>query len=247
MQSLLSSDLIKFSKTDNSFCHSCQLGKHVKLPFDSVQSSLFETFQIIHSDVWTSPVSSIGGKKYYVFLDHFSHYVWVYPLKRKSEVFQAFLHLSAYIHNQFGHQIKSLQCDNGGEYNNSQFLNYFSTNGITHRFSCPHTSQQNGKVERTLRTLNNFVCTLLFQANLLMGYWVEALNMAAHLFNILPSTAIQNDISFTKLFNKPVSYQHLRVFGCLCYPNLTATAQHKLSLRSTACVFIGFPTSHKGY
>ena len=29
----------------------------------------------------------------------------------------------------------------------------------------------------------------------------------------------------------------LRVFGCLCYPNLSATTRHKLSPRSMACVF----------
>ena len=39
----------------------------------------------------------------------------------------------------------------------------------------------------------------------------------------------------------------MRVFGCLCYPNLSATARHKLAPRSTACVFLGYPSSHKGY
>jgi hypothetical protein len=39
----------------------------------------------------------------------------------------------------------------------------------------------------------------------------------------------------------------LRVFGCLCYPNLSATAAHKLAPRSAACVFLGYPSSHKGY
>jgi hypothetical protein len=37
------------------------------------------------------------------------------------------------------------------------------------------------------------------------------------------------------------------VFGCLCYPNLYATTDHKLSSRSTRCVFLGYPREHKGY
>jgi hypothetical protein len=32
--------------------------------------------------------------------------------------------------------------------------------------SCPYTSQQNGKAERILRTTNNVIRTLLFQASM---------------------------------------------------------------------------------
>lgn len=247
LQSLISSRLISCSK-DMSLCHACQLGKHVRHPFEPVISSVFEPFQLIHSDVWTSPVSSISGIKYYViYLDHFTHFVWVYPLKHKSDVFATFLLFSSYVQNQLGQKIKSLQCDNGGEYNNRQFLEHLASHGIVARFSCPYTSQQNGKAERTLRTLNNFVRTLLIQANMPPQFWVEALHMAAHLFNILPSTTIQNQTPFTKLFQKSVDYNSLRVFGCLCYPNLLPTSSHKLSPRSTACVFLGYPTQHKGF
>ncbi|GJR20593.1 ribonuclease H-like domain-containing protein [Tanacetum coccineum] len=96
-----------------------------------------------------------------------------------------------------------------------------------------------------LRTLNNITRTLLFQAHIPPSYWVEALNMAAHLLNILPSTAINNEIPFTKLHNKPPTYDHLRVFGCLCYPHISF--DHKLQPRSTACVFLGYPALHRGY
>lgn len=42
-------------------------------------------------------------------------------------------------------------------------------------------------------------------------------------------------------------YNHLRVFGSACYPNLFATAPHKLAPRSTLCVFLGYSANHKGY
>nr|GFA32049.1 hybrid signal transduction histidine kinase M [Tanacetum cinerariifolium] len=39
------------------------------------------------SDLWTSPIVNSSGFKYYVFfLDHFSHYVWIYPLKHKFDM-----------------------------------------------------------------------------------------------------------------------------------------------------------------
>lgn len=96
-----------------------------------------------------------------------------------------------------------------------------------------------------LRTINNIVCTLLLQAHLLLRYRVKALEIAEHLVNILPSTTIKNDTPFHKLYCKTLVYDHLRVFGCLCFPNFIAPS--KLSPRSTPCVFLGYPTNHKGY
>jgi histone deacetylase 1/2 len=49
------------------------------------------------------------------------------------------------------------------------------------------------------------------------------------------------------LLGVPPNYAMLRVFGSLCYPNLTATTQNKLSPRSAACVFLGYPADHRGY
>ncbi|GKD13147.1 ribonuclease H-like domain-containing protein [Tanacetum coccineum] len=96
-------------------CHACQLGKHVKLPFSSSTSIVSSCFEIIHSDIWTSPIVSTGGFKYYViFLDHFSHYRWIYPLRTKSEVFAKFVHFCSYVQNQFKCNIRGFQCDHGG-------------------------------------------------------------------------------------------------------------------------------------
>ncbi|GKE05777.1 ribonuclease H-like domain-containing protein [Tanacetum coccineum] len=247
LRRLESSRFISCNKSKlSALCHACQLGKHTKLPFYSSDSNVASVFDIVHSDLWTSPISSESGIKYYaIFLDHFSHYVWVYPLLRKSDLFDTFVTFRAYVNQQFNVDIKALQCDHGGEFDNARFHTLFRQNGIQFRFSCPKTSQQNGKSERMLRTLNNITRTLLFQAHIPPSYWVEALNMAAHLLNVLPSTAINNEIPFAKLYNKKPTYDHLRVFGCLCYPHIFF--DHKLQPRSTAYVFLGYPDLHRGY
>ncbi|GJU51147.1 ribonuclease H-like domain-containing protein [Tanacetum coccineum] len=115
--------------------------KHTKLPFYSSESNVASVFDIIHSDLWTSPISSESGIKYYaIFLDHFSHYVWVYPLLHKSDLFDTFVTFRAYVNKQFNVNIKALQCDNGGEFDNTRFHTLFRQNGIQFRFSCPKTS-----------------------------------------------------------------------------------------------------------
>ncbi|WVZ55007.1 hypothetical protein U9M48_005726 [Paspalum notatum var. saurae] len=105
----------------------------------------------------------------------------------------------------------------------------------------------NGKAEHVLRTLNNISRTLLIHAHMPPTYWAEALSTATYLLNRRPCSAIGNSIPYEHLFKHAPDYNNLRVFGCLCYPNLTTTAQHKLAPRSIACVFLGYPSSHKGY
>lgn len=162
-------------------------------------------------------------------------------------MFSRYLHFSAFVRTHFQTEIKALQCDNGREFDNRQFKDYFATTGTSFRFSCPYTSQQNGKAERMLRTLNNLVRTLLAQSHIPITYWVKALHTTAHLLNCLPSAAINNEVPFTRLFNQVPRYDQLRVFGSLCYPNLLPVTPHKLASRSTACVFLGYPTDHRGY
>ncbi|XP_013614008.1 PREDICTED: uncharacterized protein LOC106320187 [Brassica oleracea var. oleracea] len=72
----------------------------------------------------------------------------------------------------------------------AETLRAFAQNGINVRFSCPYTSQQNGKSERMIRTVNNAIRTLLFQAKMPPSYWPEALHAVVHVLNILPSSAI---------------------------------------------------------
>ncbi|GJS34338.1 ribonuclease H-like domain-containing protein [Tanacetum coccineum] len=57
LRSLVSRQFISCNKEKSShICHACQLGKHVKLPFHSSDSIVEHFFDIIHSDLWTSPI-----------------------------------------------------------------------------------------------------------------------------------------------------------------------------------------------
>ncbi|KAJ9548019.1 hypothetical protein OSB04_020562 [Centaurea solstitialis] len=247
-QFLVSRKFIACSSQSSALCHACQLGKHCRLPFSLSTTKTSRVFELIHSDLWTSPVISLSGFKYYVlFLDDFSHFLWVFPLRAKSEVFDVFKTFRAYVLNQFKTDIQLFQCDNGREFNNQPFLDFFKTHGIKMRFSCPYTSPQNGKAERTIRTINNTLRTSLIQASLPPKFWVEALLSSVHTFNLLPSTTIQYKTPFEVLFGFSPTYSHLRVFGCLCYPNTAPTAPHKLAPRSSACVYLGPSTDHRGY
>uniref|UniRef100_A0A453L4I0 Integrase catalytic domain-containing protein n=1 Tax=Aegilops tauschii subsp. strangulata TaxID=200361 RepID=A0A453L4I0_AEGTS len=140
-----------------------------------------------------------------------------------------------------------MQCDNGGEFLTSSLHDLFSRHGASFRLSCPHTSPQNGKSERLIRTTNDILRVLLIHAKLPPPFLVEALHTATYILNRRPCSAINFVTPYFRLLGHHPTYDHMRVFGCLCFPNTVATAPHKLASRSSRCVFLGYPLEHKGY
>ena len=174
-----------------SVCHACQLGKHVRLPFSRSKTFNVVPFQLIHCDLWTSPIPSNSGLKYYlVIIDDYSHYMWTFPLRHKSDATTVITNFVAFARTQFDIPVVAMQADNGTEFVNSTLSTFFTGHGIHLRLSCPYTSPQNGKAERALRTLNDITRTLLFQAHMPSSYWAEALAAATYLLNRRPSQPI---------------------------------------------------------
>jgi hypothetical protein len=191
LSSLSRSSFIHYTSNKHEFCHACQLGKHTRLPFHSSSHHAEHPFDLIHLNLWTSPVISVSGSKYYlVIFDDFTHYLWTFPLKLKSDTFTTLSNFFAYVSTQFGITVKAIQCDNGREFDNSSTRIFLLSNGTQLRMLCPYTSPQNGKVERIIRLINNVICTLLIQASLPGRHWAEGLHTAMYLLNRLSTTAI---------------------------------------------------------
>nr|GEV66605.1 ribonuclease H-like domain-containing protein [Tanacetum cinerariifolium] len=222
LRCLVSNNVISCNKEKPPvLCHACQLGKHVRLSFVSYSTVVFSCFDIVHLDVWTSPIPSISGFKYCVlFLDHYSQFVWVYPFIHKFDVLSKFVLFCNYVRTQFKCEIRFFQCDHGGEFDNHNLHNLFNTNGIQFRLSCPKTSQQNGKSERIVRTINNLIQTLLFQASLPPTFWVKALNMAATFltFYLPQQLAMEFPLPAYMALNPTIAfYALLAVYATLTY------------------------------
>ncbi|XP_048335502.2 retrovirus-related Pol polyprotein from transposon RE2 isoform X1 [Ziziphus jujuba] len=191
-------------------------------------------------------VSSKEGYKYYIqFLDDYSRYVWIYPLKTKSEALAIFSSFHVMVERQFDKKIKVLQADWGGEFRS--FLPYLSKFGIVFRHPCPYIHTQNGKVERKHRHLVELGLCLLAQAHMSLVYWWEAFHCASFLINRLPTQVLNQLSPYEMLFHKKPDYAFLKVFGCACFPYLRPYNKVKLNFHTTKCVFLGYSPDHKGY
>lgn len=111
----------------------------------------------------------------------------------------------------------------------------------------PYTTQQNGRAERILRTINDSLRTMLLHAAAPPTLWPDALATVTYLLNRRPCPVRSNITRHELLLSLPPAYEHLRVFESVCYPNTDATASHKLAPRSSPCIFTGYPAGYEGY
>jgi len=179
------------SKTRPIVCSDCQLAKSRQLPFPKSQTVTSAPLKLVHNDIWTSPIYSISGCKYYaIFVDEFSRYSWLFPLKHKSNVLECFIKFKCLMENLLSCKLKRLQTSGGGEFTSHHFKQHLSTHGILHRITCPHTSQQNGIAERKHRHVIETGLALLAQSHLPPVYWVETCLTAVILTNHMPTLTL---------------------------------------------------------
>lgn len=80
-----------------------------------------------------------------------------------------------------------------------------------------------------------------------LSYRDYAFLTCVYLINRLPTTTLNLDVPYTKLFQKLPDYSFLKAFGCSYFPLLRPYISNKLQFRFQECLFLGYSTSHKGY
>lgn len=85
-----------------------------------------------------------------------------------------------------------------------------------------------------------------FQSNVPLQYWSDCVRTSVFLIKT-PSPLLQNKTPFEIIKNKPPDYSLLKDFGCLCSSSTYPKDRHKLTPRSNASVFLGYPSGYKSY
>jgi len=82
--------------------------------------------------VWQSLITASHGYKYYIiFVDNFSCFMWLYPMKFKYKAFFViFCAFHKMVENLLSTKIKYVHHDGGKNYDNTSFLEYLVANGI---------------------------------------------------------------------------------------------------------------------
>ncbi|GKD35608.1 gag-pol polyprotein [Tanacetum coccineum] len=235
------------TKVSLPFCEHCVISKQHRLKFKTSNSRSVYVLELVHSDVWQAPVLSLGGAKYFVsFIDDYSRRCWVYPIKKKSDVFEVFKVYKARVELDSGKKIKCLRTDNGGEYTGDEFDTFCRQEGIKRQFTTTYTPQQNGVAERMNRTLLERARAMLATASLGKSFWAEAVNTACYVINRSPSTAVELKTPMEMWTGKPVNYSDLHIFRSPVYVMYNTQETTKIDPKSRKCLFLGYADGVKG-
>ncbi|CAB4011148.1 Retrovirus-related Pol poly from transposon TNT 1-94 [Paramuricea clavata] len=99
---------------DIDFCESCAERKHHRSKFPVNESQRAKMpLDLVHSDVCGKmSAKSLSGTEYFLtFIDDHTHYVWIYVLKHKDEVFGKFLEWKALVEKSSGRKDERKKLD----------------------------------------------------------------------------------------------------------------------------------------
>jgi len=111
----------------------------------------------------------------------------------------------------------------------------------------PYIPEQNGLAERKHRHILETAITLLQTANFPPKFWFHAYATSIYLINQLPCQILQLKSLFFLLYGYTPVINHLRIFGCACFPLLKPYNTHKLQPKTSTCIFLGYTGQYKGY
>jgi hypothetical protein len=197
--------------------------------------------------VGPSQVRSMGGKWYIlVIVDDDSRYSWVFFLERKDELFEHFWSLALRLNNEHPNCLKVIHRDNGTEFRNASFDEFYLEHGIDQQFFTSCVPQQNGVVERENRTLVEMARIMLDEHRTPRRFWADAISTMCYISNRIFLRSILHLAPFELCFGRKPSISHLRPFGCK-YFVLKRGNLHKFESCSFDGIFLGYTPHARSY
>ena len=238
-------------------CDVCEMSKHTRARFPlrenaKIEDGLLKPFEIVHVDLFGAiDTKSIGGARYGMIVGcRSTKWRFFYALEFKDQALPKFKECMKAINTMTGGtaKVRRLHSDRGGEFIGNLFQEYCTSMGILQTTTSPHTPEQNGIAERTNRTVTEMARALRLQAGLPKEYWALACECAVHTVNRLPSSAINWETPYRRMFGKDARLEYFRVFGCRAYVHVYDHERKKLDPKAWRGIFVGYhPHNYRCY
>jgi hypothetical protein len=189
-----------------------------------------------------------GKENYFMLIiDDYSRLTWVAFLKEKVEAFEKFKIFKDLTETQIGKTLKAVRSDRGGDFMSKDFKEFCDEHGIKREYTIPRTPQQNGVVERQIRTVQEMAKSMMNEKNNGQTYWVEAIHTTVHVLNKAHLRPQSDKTPYELWFGRPASIKHFQVLGSKCYIKNNDENLSKYDDRVDEGIFLGYATNSKGY
>lgn len=239
LESVTDLKIVEKSKGDG--CPDCGSGKGHRVSHPtSERPRATKVLERIHADLVGPMKESITGSKYFMLIkDEYSTYISVYFLDSKiaEPALRKYINVAS---ARTQGTVKFLRTDNGGEFTGTAVKQLCDAEGVTQEFSCPHTPEQNGEVERANRTIIESARTMLEATNLPDDLWEEAIQTAVYLRNRITNKRTRDRTPFELFFGRAPVYSHLVEFGRECQVLNHKYPQSKFSSRTLNAYAVGY-------
>ena len=173
-------------------CAGCLVGKQQRKGSRMPMLTADKRLQRIHCDL-SGRIQHKGcldnAEYFLVFIDEFSRFTWLYPLKTKDEARGAFVAFKAFVERQCGSDILVLHTDGEGSFMEAAFIGWLQSIGLVMEMTPPGCPDMNGLAERTIQTIVRMTTTMLYTAGIPGGFWPDAARTAAYLNNRCPNAS----------------------------------------------------------
>jgi len=156
-------------------------------------------------------IEGYSWSQYFVtFVDDFSHYVRVKPIRSKDEAFKVLKEWITHSKIETGKKANLLRTDGGGKYIDTEFQEWLRSRGIHHEMMNANTPQENRVAERLNRTILEMMRTIMHESDLPRNLWPFVVQYTQEIVNRLPTQALsKNETPYEAFHLKKPSVKHL--------------------------------------
>jgi len=251
---VLTKDTITGTSWTSSFtpdhCIPCLIGKSPQMPFSSNKHRAEKICELIHIDTCGPyPVLTRKKEQYFLaILDDNSNYGACSLLVQKSGACAAWIKTKARWENISGNKVKAIRVDNAKEFVEGKMCTELDNAGISVQATAPYAHQQNGKIERYIRTISDTAQTLLADSKLPPSFWGLAVLTAVYLRNRIPTKTLPGHITpHEKMTKEKPDLSMLRIFGCQCFVHQPEEIRGKGAACHFEAIFVGYIENRLGW
>jgi hypothetical protein len=216
-------------------CLACVKSRLKELPHNHPSRRGEYPLEFVHIDI-AGPLPTIGhgGARYWaIFVDDFTGWTGIRPLRAKLELAAAFLGWLNELERP-ERRCHRVRLDQAGENSSEDFKNTCSSRGIELEYTDTEQHQQNEVAEVTNRLVLERSHAILAQSQLPLHVWPFVVESVVYLQNLSPHSR-HDKTPYEGWWGDKPDLRHIRTISCVCYAKATGQRRKLVEDKTVPC------------